>query len=98
MCCLETKAVLAALGGLLLAAGIPARAGGEPDPPQRQRCEIAVVNPVSNFAECVKPRGAPVDPPPRRSAPTQEECRRHPDLDVEACRQYAGPPAANPQG
>jgi hypothetical protein len=29
-------------------------------------CKEAVVNPVSGFAECVLPRGAPVDPPPPR--------------------------------
>jgi hypothetical protein len=29
-------------------------------------CEEAIVNPVSGHAECVRPRGAPVDPPPPR--------------------------------
>jgi hypothetical protein len=29
-------------------------------------CEEAVVNPISGHAECVRPRGAPVDPPPPR--------------------------------
>jgi hypothetical protein len=29
-------------------------------------CHEAVVSPVSGYAECVKPRGAPVAPPPRR--------------------------------
>lgn len=54
-------------------------------------CEIAVVNPVSNFAECVKPRGAHVDSPPKRATPTAEECRRHAQLDVEECRGYESP-------
>jgi len=29
-------------------------------------CKEAIVNPVSGYAECVRPRGAPVDPPPPR--------------------------------
>ena len=29
-------------------------------------CREAVVSPVSGFAECVDPRGAPVAPPPKR--------------------------------
>ena len=49
------------------------------------RCEVAVVNPVSGFAECVKPRGVPVEPPPAHPAPTPEECRRHADLDLKGC-------------
>jgi hypothetical protein len=69
---------------------------GEPGAGPGTRCEGAVVNPVSNYAECVKPRGAHVDPPPKRAAPTEEECRRHPDLDVEECRQYAGPTVPQP--
>ena len=30
------------------------------------KCQEAVVSPVSGFAECIKPRGAPVAPPPKR--------------------------------
>jgi|HubBroStandDraft_2_1064218.scaffolds.fasta_scaffold894092_2 hypothetical protein len=82
--------------GLLLAFAAVAHADA-PQPAAGQRCEIAVVNPVSNFAECVKPRGAHVDPPPKRATPSEEECRRHPDLEVEGCRQYAVPPAAAPE-
>jgi len=29
-------------------------------------CKEAIVNPVSGYAECVRPLGAPVDPPPPR--------------------------------
>jgi hypothetical protein len=29
-------------------------------------CKEAIVNPVSGHAECVRPLGAPVDPPPPR--------------------------------
>jgi hypothetical protein len=77
--------------------GSLAASAGEPDAAPGTHCEVAVVNPVSNYAECVKPRGAHVDPPPKRAAPTEEECRRHPELDVKECRQYAGPPATIPQ-
>lgn len=55
-------------------------------PPKSARCEVAIINPVSGFAECVKPRGAPVDPPPPRPAPTQE-CAKHADLGLAACKQ-----------
>lgn len=55
--------------------------------PASPKCELAVVNPVSGYAECVKPRGAPVDQPPQRPPPTPEECLKHPDLDLESCRQ-----------
>jgi hypothetical protein len=34
-----------------------------PPPP---KCKEAVVNPVSGYASCVDPLGAPVDPPPKR--------------------------------
>lgn len=56
-------------------------------PPGNVHCEVAVVNPVSGFAECVKPRGAPVNPPPPRPAPTQADCARHADLNLADCNQ-----------
>jgi hypothetical protein len=74
--------VYAALGGLACA--------DEPatkPPPKSVRCEVAVVSPVSGFAECVKPRGAPVNPPPSRPAPTQDECAKHVDLHLAECNQ-----------
>jgi hypothetical protein len=48
-------------------------------------CKEAVVSPVSGFAECVKPRGAPVAPPPKRpqastaggKAPTPQQSPAH---------------------
>jgi hypothetical protein len=61
------------------------------------KCEVAVVNPVTGYAECVKPRGVPVDQPPARPAPSRQECLEHRDLDIEACRQYATPPGENPR-
>jgi hypothetical protein len=33
------------------------------------RCEEAVVNPVTGHAECMRPRGAAVDPPPQSAVP-----------------------------
>jgi hypothetical protein len=35
-------------------------------PPDAPKCKEAVVNPVSGYASCVDPLGAPVDPPPKR--------------------------------
>lgn len=63
------------------AADDPARQSDAPVP----RCQVAVVNPVSGFAECVKPRGVPVAAPPPHPAPRPEECRRHADLDLKSC-------------
>jgi hypothetical protein len=60
---------------------------GSAEAPAGQKCRVAVVNPVSGYAECVEPRGAPVDRPPPRPPPTPDECRKHPDLDLESCRQ-----------
>jgi hypothetical protein len=39
-----------------------------PDADHSAPCEVAIVNPVSGHAECVRPLGAPVDPPPPRPA------------------------------
>lgn len=75
-----------------------ARAADEPvaqPPPDVPRCEVAVVSPVSGFAECVKPRGVPVAPPPAHPAPSAEECRRHADLDLKGCEEGAPPPQSN---
>jgi hypothetical protein len=61
--------------------------------PNTPRCEIAVVSPVTGFAECVKPRGAAVDPPPPRPPPTAEQCAQHADLDLNECESVsAGKP------
>jgi hypothetical protein len=79
-------------GAGLLAALVymgPVRAADEkptdPQAPGAPRCQEAIVNPVTGFAECVKPRGVPVDPPPERPPPSAEDCARHPDLDVPGC-------------
>jgi hypothetical protein len=58
----------------------------EPEAPAPHRCQVAIVNPVSGNAECVEPRGAPVDPPPPRPPPSEDECRKHSELDVAACQ------------
>jgi hypothetical protein len=49
-------------------------------------CEEAAVSPVTGFAECVKPRGVPVDLPPNRPHPSAQDCAKHPDLDVAQCQ------------
>lgn len=85
---------LACCGG---AAVVPPEAGSPAPAAPAVRCEVAVVNPVSGFAECVKPRGAPVEAPPPRPVPTPEQCLSHPELDLAACRdQGLKPPAGDP--
>jgi hypothetical protein len=88
---LERAIVLTcALGAILL---VPAAAADESvQGSTPAKCEVAVVNPVSGYAECVKPRGAPVEQPPSRPPPTPEECLKHPDLNLESCRQTQSPP------
>ena len=82
---LAATLVLSAVAAYTVAfAGDESNQGTKPASP---KCEVAVVNPVSGYAECVKPRGAPVEQPPPRPPPTREECLKHPDLDLEACRQ-----------
>jgi hypothetical protein len=85
----------AVVGVLLLmgaASGLSQRACAQDEaakatPPPAQHCELAVVSPVSGYAECVKPRGAVVEPPPPRPAPSAEACRRHPEVAAEACHE-----------
>jgi hypothetical protein len=67
------------LGSAMRARGDPAHASGV-------HCQEAIVNPVSGNAECVRPRGAPVDPPPPRSPPTKAACRQHRALGLKECR------------
>ena len=45
-----------------------ARASDFPEVDRSAPCKEAIVNPVSGYAECVRPLGAPVDPPPPRPA------------------------------
>jgi hypothetical protein len=60
------------LAGTLASAGAPApsspaeTAETARPPPASAQCKEAVVSPVSGYAECVDPRGAPVAPPPKR--------------------------------
>lgn len=75
-------ALTAPPGGVLAAPGDEAKSPPQPG----ARCEVAVVSSVSGYAECVKPRGAALEPPPPRPAPTPDECARHAELDVEACK------------
>jgi hypothetical protein len=63
---------VALLGCAIASAAAPAPtpqtpdASSAPPPPATAQCKEAVVSPVSGFAECVDPRGAPVAPPPKR--------------------------------
>ena len=51
--------------GALRAADVPPLPT-QPQPVPPAPCKEAVVSPVSGHAECVDPRGAPVDPAPQR--------------------------------
>jgi hypothetical protein len=59
------SATLGVLSLAVAAAEAPGAATAAP-PPAPAKCREALVNPVSGFAQCVKPRGAPVAPPPKR--------------------------------
>ena len=49
---------------------VSAAAGPEPNSaPAVAKCEEAEVNPVTGHAECIRPRGAAVDPPPQSAVP-----------------------------
>jgi hypothetical protein len=52
-------------------------------------CEEAVVSPVTGYAECVRPRGAPVDPPPPRP---DKPCSEIAQIDTEEARYCAANP------
>lgn len=58
--------------------GLALGAAADPPPPAEPaktappKCEEALVSPVSGYAVCVKPPGAPVDPPPPRPQPPPE--------------------------
>src|SRR5208337_4648775 len=57
------------LGGAMSGHSAAAFSGETPEdrpPAAVVRCQEAIVNPVSGHAECIRPRGAPVDPPPPR--------------------------------
>ena len=43
---------------------------GQPSPAP---CKEAVVSPVTGHADCVRPRGAAVDPPPRSAVPCSKD-------------------------
>jgi hypothetical protein len=57
--------VVTMLAGALQAADTPP-SPTQPQPTPPATCKEAVVSPVSGHAECVDPRGAPVDPAPPR--------------------------------
>ena len=47
----------------------------EPEPAAAQKCLVAEVNPVTGSVYCIKPLGAPVDPPPTADAPCTKDPR-----------------------
>jgi hypothetical protein len=61
LACGASAAMLSAHSGIASSSDVPEADRTAP-------CEVAIVNPVSGHAECVRPLGAPVDPPPPRPA------------------------------
>lgn len=61
------RVVMAGLVGAVL---IASAAYAEPrDQAAAVKCQVAEVNPVTGHVFCIKPQGAPVDPPPEDIAP-----------------------------
>jgi hypothetical protein len=60
-------AAMILLNGFIACGAAAAPDGDKPQDPVK--CEEALVSPVSGYAVCVKPPGAPVAPPPRRPRP-----------------------------
>lgn len=58
-------------------------------PPTAGICEEAVVSPVSGYAQCVRPRGAPVAAPPPRPV---RSCSEIANGDTEEARYCATDP------
>jgi hypothetical protein len=58
---------VATLLGLALSAG-PALAEPSAEAP-KPKCETAEINPVTGHVFCIKPLGAPVEPPPSNAKP-----------------------------
>ena len=61
-------ACCALAAGVLCTHSCMASSNDLPEAPHPALCKEAIVNPVSGHAECVRPLGAPVDPPPPRPA------------------------------
>ena len=60
--------------GLMAETALAAEPAGEATPP---KCEKAEINPVTGHVLCLKPRGAPVEPPPATAtAPCKPEDAR----------------------
>lgn len=59
-----------AMGGLVGVVLLACGASAEPaDQAAQAKCEVAEVNPVTGHVFCIKPPGAPVEPPPEDIAP-----------------------------
>ena len=54
------------------------------------KCLEALVNPVTGFAFCVNPRGAPVDPPPAEAFKRPCKKRAHDDDPFTVYERYSG--------
>jgi hypothetical protein len=62
---------------------------GEEQQAAAPKCLQAVVNPVTGFAVCVNPRGAPVDPPPPEALNKPCKPRSHDDDPFTVYERYS---------
>lgn len=97
---LKTLAVVLGItSGLVMAVAAaeepasPAEAPAKSTPQPAQaagKCLEAFVNPVTGYAFCVNPRGAPVDPPPRESLNRPCKPRAHDDDPFTVYEHWSG--------
>jgi hypothetical protein len=81
--------------GVTLWLPLAAYAADEPVPPAEAqaappKCLEAVVNPVTGFAICTNPRGAPVEPPPRETLNRPCKPREHDDDPFTVYEHWSG--------
>ncbi len=84
------KIIVAILLGLTAVAGAAWAESSEQAAPAK--CQVAEVNPVTGSVTCIKPLGAPVDPPP---ATAENPCKPNDRADADWSW---GPNCAEPKG
>jgi hypothetical protein len=65
-------------------------AANQQDAAPAPKCLEAVVNPVTGFAFCTNPRGAPVEPPPKEAYQHPCKPRAHDDDPGTVYEHYSG--------
>ncbi|MEZ5828948.1 MAG: hypothetical protein R3D01_11515 [Hyphomicrobiales bacterium] len=89
------KTVLIALAGSACltiaahAADSPDETAGDQEQAAAPKCLEAAVNPVTGYAVCVNPRGAPVEPPPPEALDKPCKSRPHDDDPFTVYERYS---------